>query len=82
MTVKLTLSVNEDIVKKAKEIAKTNGKSISKMVEDFFLGIPLASSTDTYRIHPEVRKLRGIIKNDDGKNYKDIIAAEILKKHS
>ena len=34
MTVKLTLSVNEEIVKEAKKISKATGNSISKMVEE------------------------------------------------
>ena len=35
MTTKLTLSINEETVKRAKLISKKKGKSISKMVEEY-----------------------------------------------
>lgn len=40
MTVKLTLSINEEIVKKAKRISKFRGKSISKIVEEYISSLP------------------------------------------
>ena len=35
MTTKLTLSINEETVQRAKRISRKRGKSISKMVEEF-----------------------------------------------
>ncbi|HEX5153236.1 MAG TPA: DUF6364 family protein [Parafilimonas sp.] len=35
MTTKLTLSINEETVKRAKLISRKKGKSISKMVEEY-----------------------------------------------
>ena len=35
MTAKLTLSINERIIEKAKRISRKRGKSISKMVEEY-----------------------------------------------
>ena len=35
MTTKLTLSINEETVRKAKRMSRKKGKSISKMVEEY-----------------------------------------------
>lgn len=40
MTTKLTLSVNEEAVKKAKRISNTKGKSVSKIFEDYINSLP------------------------------------------
>ena len=37
MTTKLTLSMDERVIERAREIAKSSGKSISQMVSDYFL---------------------------------------------
>jgi Family of unknown function (DUF6364) len=39
MTTKLTLSINEKTVQRAKRISRRRGKSISKMVEEFLNSI-------------------------------------------
>ena len=39
MYTKLTLRLEEDLIRKAKKQAKENGKSLSQMVADYFLGI-------------------------------------------
>ncbi len=40
MTTKLTLSINEKTVQRAKRISRKRGKSISKMVEEYLNSIP------------------------------------------
>ncbi|WP_018616386.1 DUF6364 family protein [Segetibacter koreensis] len=40
MTVKLTLSINEEIVRKAKRISFRRGKSVSKLIEEYINSLP------------------------------------------
>lgn len=37
---KLTLSINEETIQKAKRLSKRRGKSVSKIVEEYFNSIP------------------------------------------
>ncbi len=39
MNTKLTLSVDQDLIQQAKEYAKSNGTSISKMVENYLQSV-------------------------------------------
>ncbi len=39
MTIKLTLSLDDKVITRAKRIAKRRGKSLSKMVEEYFNSI-------------------------------------------
>ena len=59
MTTKLTLSIEENTVEKAKILSLKRGKSISKMVEEY-----LNSITDKQENKESaVQKLSGVLKN-------------------
>lgn len=79
MNTKLTLSVDQDLIQKAKEYAKSRGTSISKMVEEYFLVLTSekSSATEPYSDSP-VDKLLGIV-NEPDLDY-DQIRFEALKK--
>jgi len=51
MNTKLTLSVEEDLIRKAKAIANERGKSVSQMVEDYFLSL---LSDNIQKTHEEI----------------------------
>ncbi|TDH26797.1 antitoxin [Segetibacter sp. 3557_3] len=57
MTTKLTLSINKEVVKKAKRIAQTRGKSVSKMIEEFIGSLPEKDAADK----TAVDKIKNII---------------------
>jgi antitoxin component of RelBE/YafQ-DinJ toxin-antitoxin module len=66
---KLTLSVNDTVVARAKRYAKARGVSVSKMVETYLSAVaepPVRQRADT----PILRSLRGVLKKADVKNYK------------
>ena len=77
---KLTLSVEESVVKKAKRIANANNTSVSAMFSQF---VELASSERPHRpkIGPLTRKLSGIIKLPQGKDYKELLAESLAEKY-
>lgn len=66
---KLTLSVDEAVVARAKRYAKERGTSVSKMVESYLSAV----GGDPQPIHkntPVLHALRGILKKADIKDYK------------
>ena len=72
---KLTLSVDDAVVSRAKRYAKKQGVSISKMVEAYLAAVagPAARvPADT----PILRSVRGVLKNADVKDYKRHLATK------
>ena len=65
---KLTLSVDEKVVKRAKRFAEKRGTSVSHLVEQFLdiLARPPKPEDDT----PVLRQLRGILKKGDREDYR------------
>lgn len=66
---KLTLSVDPDVVLRAKRYAKLRGVSISEMVETYLAAVA-GPATQTDRDAPVLRSLRGSLKNADPNEYK------------
>ncbi len=82
MNTKLTLTIEEEVIKIAKEYAKEKGQSLSEMVENYFKFV----ATERIQIKendlsPKVRKLRVIIKSDYNFDYKHILTEELSKKY-
>lgn len=65
---KLTLSVDEKVVKRAKRFAEKRGTSVSRLVEQFLdlLDRPSKPEEDT----PVLRQLRGILKKGEREDYR------------
>lgn len=79
MTTKLTLSINEETVKRAKLVSRKRGKSISKMVEEFL------NSISEKEKQSAVDKISGILKgkiSEPNLDWKKVKAERIAKKYS
>ncbi|WP_316834732.1 DUF6364 family protein [Pedobacter nutrimenti] len=61
MTTKLTLTVEEDVIKKAKSYAKQTGRSLSELIEKY-LETLTEEHRETKQISPKLRKLVGAVK--------------------
>jgi len=76
MTTKLTLSINEETVQRAKRISRKRGKSISKMVEEFLDSISEKEEqkeSPIDHINKIMSKYEGKIKLPPNVNYKEMI---------
>lgn len=60
MTTKLTLSVESQIIERAKKYAKGTGKSLSEIVESFLDEIT-STETATGSLSPKLKKLIGSV---------------------
>ena len=66
MNTKLTLTIEKEVIKIAKEYAKERGQSVSEIVENYFkfLSIKRIELSEN-QLSPRVKKLRGIIKSEN-----------------
>lgn len=62
MQTKLTLRLDDGLIRKAKRFSKKTGKSVSKIVADYFDKLDVPPSGDIEGITPKVAALRGILK--------------------
>ncbi len=60
---KLTLSVDPDVIERAKTYAKAQGISVSAMVEAYLDSI--AVDSESYKVPPVLKSLRGSLKDAD-----------------
>jgi hypothetical protein len=70
---KLTLSVDDTVIARAKRYARARGVSVSKMVEAYLAAVAEPStgvSADT----PILRSVRGVLKKADVQDYKRHLA--------
>ncbi len=76
MTTKLTLSINEKTVQRAKRISRSRGKSISKMVEEFLDSISEKEEqkeSPMERINKIMEPYRNKLKLPENSNYKEML---------
>lgn len=63
MNAKLTLTIDKDVIEKAKRYAKSENRSLSNLIESFLRQVSSDEKTeDEYEIHPDIAAMRGSIK--------------------
>lgn len=75
MTTKLTLTLDKQVINRAKEYAKKQGTSLSKLVESYFTRIYNQESGEinNVSIPPITKELTGIISSVKSKSNKDLL---------
>ena len=78
METKLTLKLDQSVIKSVKIYAEKNNRSLSKLVEDYFRNLILESEIKKSSISPLVQELSGIISENDiaGINYIDYLESK------
>lgn len=80
MDAKLTLSLNKAIIESAKEYAKVNKISLSRLVE-FYLASLVTKYENKAEITPLVEELSGVMELPEDYNLKDDYAEFLIKKY-
>jgi hypothetical protein len=62
MQTKLTLRLDEGLIRRAKRFSKKTGKSVSKIVADYFEKLDAQWPDEIEGITPKVASLKGILK--------------------
>lgn len=82
MNTKLTLTIEKEVIEVAKKYAKEKGQSLSDLVENYFkLVTNTRGIVNEEELSYKVKKLRGIIKVNDGFDYKKELTEELSKKY-
>ena len=80
MDKKLTLSLNKSIIESAKDYAKSNDISLSKLIESY-LSTLVKRNKSSPEITPLVESLSGVVSLDKDFDVKDAYADYLLEKY-
>ena len=81
MCAKLTLNVDKNIAQRAKKYARSRGRSLSDLVEDYFKYLTSKEAGSESEISPKVKSLMGSIKVPEDFEYKKELPDRIKDKH-
>jgi hypothetical protein len=81
MDAKLTLSIDKDVARRAKIYARSNGRSLSDVVENYLKLLTKNSSVKDSEFTPRVKSLLGCISLPDDFDYKKEITDYLTKKY-
>lgn len=82
MNTKLTLTIEKEVIKEAKEYAKEKGQSLSDLVENYFkLLTKDERKIKANHLSPRIKRLRGILKAYKDFDYKKALEEELSKKY-
>jgi hypothetical protein len=57
--------MEEELIRKAKRFSRRSGKSVSRLVAEYFLALDTPPPDETAQITPKVAALKGILKGID-----------------
>ena len=80
---KLTLSINQSVIEKAKEYAKSSGKSLSSIVEEYLKSLAKEQKLDNKKSPSKiVQELKGSVKMPkDINSYKELLQDALIEKY-
>lgn len=81
MNTKLTLNLNKNIIESAKDYAKENKTSLSKLIENYLNSLTKKEKKEV-KVSPLVESLTGIIPNENDKKNNDDYYDYLSKKYS
>ena len=80
MTTKLTLTVEENVIKRAKKYAKGSGRSLSELVENY-LETLTGENSEKKALSPKLNKIAGIVNLPDDFDEKRELRTYFENKH-
>ena len=81
MDAKLTLSIDKDVARKAKVYARSKGRSLSDLVENYLKLLTKNSAVEDSEFTPRVKSLLGCITLPQDFDYKKEISDYLTKKY-
>lgn len=81
MDTKLTLTLEQNIIIKAKIYAKKNKRSLSDLIENYLKSLTYEEENVKTNSTPIVDSLRGSFKNIDNLNYKEELRLSLEEKY-
>ena len=81
MNTKLTLTIEEEIILRAKKYAKQNGRSLSAIIENYLKIITKEEPRVKKEITPLVKSLKGSFKAPQNYDYKKELLKDLSEKY-
>jgi len=82
MNVKLTLTIQDSVIDKAKNYAKSNGRSLSDLVENYLKAISNEESDNSdIELTPIVKSMKGSFKAPASFDYKVELEKRLAEKY-
>ena len=81
MDTKLTLSIDKEIARMAKIYARTKGRSLSDLIENYLKLLTRNSAVEDTEYSPRVKSLLGSVALPPDFDYKKELADSLIKKY-
>ncbi len=81
MNTKLTLTIDNNIINKAKQYAEQERISLSKLVEFYFSSLTDSSTRDREKLPPITSALYGMVKNVKVTNDREVLEDALIDKY-
>ena len=81
MNTKLTLTIEQTVIEKAKKYAKDKERSLSNLIENYLKAITTENNTDEIELTPIVKSLKGAFKAPKNFDYKKELTNRLSEKH-
>lgn len=86
MSSKLTLSIEQGVIVSAKEYASSQGRSLSKIVEEYLKSLTSIEKVEVAKepqasFHPLIEELAGSVKFPEGKTDEELLSEALKKKY-
>ena len=78
---KLTLNIDQTVVKAAKVLAQNNHISLSQMVEKALIQLLKPDAKNTEPLHPDVEAMSGLLAAEDAEDYRSSIHSYLENKY-
>lgn len=81
MNTKLTLTIEQSIIEKAKKYANSKGRSLSSIIENYLKSITNEEVVSDIELTPIVKSLKGSFKAPRNLNYKKELSKRLSEKY-
>ena len=82
MDTKLTLTIDKQVITKAKKYAKNSGRSLSDLIESYLKNVVSSNNKDDFEISPRVKALMGSFKVPSNFDYKKELSNALSEKYN
>ncbi len=81
MNTKLTLTIEQSVIEKAKIYAKSRGRSLSDIIESYLKVVAKEEEFSEEKVSPTVMSLKGAFKAPENFDYKDELKKSLSSKY-
>ncbi|HEY5511445.1 MAG TPA: DUF6364 family protein [Prolixibacteraceae bacterium] len=81
MNTKLTLTIEQSIIEKAKKYANEKGRSLSDIIENYLKAITREDHNESIELTPIVESLKGSFKAPKNMDYKKELSKRLTEKY-